>query len=310
MKPKYKDFSLPIIGRRYQILYDPDCPDVTYDELKIFIMRLKQEHRYEDVAVLLERYDYLLKDQHRRTKKFNNIIKYMVNNGERIKNIEQVSHSNAPYLTDVEESVLNGTYEDVDFAIIRHVAFSLTEKKMTKELDQLLAKYKDIIIEGNARLLIKYHNTSLPEGYATKIEDLQINQNRIDGMAPLLWKVLHVPDFIPQKAHLKHLLKELEQEGKYDEVTLLENKYEKLLFKGIPEPELSSEEASELFDFLLSSDYHSMFEKSDNTCELNNNQPNCIVDTNGDVFLVDEDGVLLEALEEENVNQSRQNPKW
>ena len=75
MKPKYKDFSLPIIGRRYQILYDPDCPDVTYDELKIFIMRLKQEHRYEDVAVLLERYDYLLKDQHRRTKKFNNIIK-------------------------------------------------------------------------------------------------------------------------------------------------------------------------------------------------------------------------------------------
>ena len=43
-------------------------------------------------------------------------------------------------------------YEDVDFDIIRHVAFSFTEKKMTKELDQLLAKYKDIIIEGNARL--------------------------------------------------------------------------------------------------------------------------------------------------------------
>jgi len=33
MKPKFKDFALPITGRRYQILFDPNCPDVTYDEL-------------------------------------------------------------------------------------------------------------------------------------------------------------------------------------------------------------------------------------------------------------------------------------
>ena len=285
MKPKFKDFSLPITGRRYQILYDPDCPAVTYDELKIFIMRLKQEHRYEDVAVLLDRYDYLLKNQHRRTKKFNSMIKYMVNNGEKIKNIEQVSNSNAPYLTDVEESVLNGTYEDVDFAIIRHVAFSLTEKKMTKELDQLLAKYKDIITEGNARLLIKYHNTSLPEGYATKIEDLQINQNRIDGMPPLLWKALHVPDFIPQKQHLIHAIKELKRQGRIDEVTFLEDKYEDLLIKNLPEPELTSEEASVLLDALLSPDYHSMFEK-----QVKNHY---FVDENGEIHYVDEDGVII-----------------
>lgn len=286
MKPKFKDFSLPITGRRYQILYDPDCPAVTYDELKIFIMRLKQEHRYEDVAVLLDRYDYLLKNQHRRTKKFNSMIKYMVNNGEKIKNIEQVSNSKAPYLTDVEESVLNGTYKNIDYAIVRHVAFSLTEKNMTKEIDQLLAKYKDVIIEGNEHLLVKYHNTSLPEGYATNIEDLQINQTRIDGMTPLLWKVLHVPDFIPHKSHLKHILKELEQEGKYDEVTFLENKYEKILFKGMPEPKLSSEEASKLFDYLLSSNYHSMFEKQ--------TKDSYFADENGEIHYVDEDGVIIE----------------
>ena len=243
MKPKYKDFNLPIRGRRAQILYDPNCPDVTYEELKVFIMRLKQEHRYEDVAVLLDRYDYLLKNQHRRTKKFNSMIKYMVNNGEKIKNIEQVSNSNAPYLTDVEESVLNGTYKNIDYAIVRHVAFSLTEKNMTKEIDQLLAKYKDIIIEGNTRLLVKYHNTSLPEGYTTKIEDLKVDQRKIDGMTPLLWKVLHVPDFIPRKSHLKHILKELEQYEIKAERNVLSNSLTTLLRNN---PELHAERYSML----------------------------------------------------------------
>ena len=68
---------------------------------------------------------------------------------------------------------------------------------------------------------------------------------------------------------------------------------------SIPEPELSSEEAAKLFDYLLSSDYHSMFEKIDNPSELYINQPDYIVDSNGEIIFVDEDGVLLSEEPEE-----------
>ena len=88
-----------------------------------------------------------------------------------------------------------------------------------------------------------------------------------------------------QKQHLIHTIKELKRQGRIDEVTFLEDKYEDLLIKNLPEPELTSEEASVLLDALLSPDYHSMFEK-----QVKNHY---FVDENGEIHYVDEDGVII-----------------
>lgn len=105
-------------------------------------------------------------------------------------------------------------------------------------------------------------------------------------MVPFLWKALNLPDFIPQKQHLKRLIKDLKRQGRIKEANFLEDKYDDLLINNLPEPELTSKEAYALLDALLSPDYHSMFEKQV--------KDRYFVDGNGEIHYIDEDGVIIE----------------
>ena len=79
----------------------------------------------------------------------------------------------------------------------------------------------------------------------------------INGMTPQEWRLFNDPDYTPQLSHLKSWLRQYEEAGEDEKVLFLLNKYEKLLYKGKPKPDISIEEAEAMFRFIMSDNYRS-----------------------------------------------------
>jgi len=76
MKPKFKDFALPITGRSYQILYDPNCPDVTYDELKLLKLVAEKSVIEKEKLPAKEELEKLLLESNLSSKKIKKICNW------------------------------------------------------------------------------------------------------------------------------------------------------------------------------------------------------------------------------------------
>lgn len=79
----------------------------------------------------------------------------------------------------------------------------------------------------------------------------------INGMSTQVWRLFNDSDYIPQLSHLKSWLRKFEEAGEDEKVIFLLNKYEKLLYKDKPEPDISIEEAEAMFQFIMSDEYRS-----------------------------------------------------
>ena len=93
----------------------------------------------------------------------------------------------------------------------------------------------------------------------SKIDEVIQSQNcmYINGMPPQEWRLFNDPDYTPQLSHLKSWLRKYEENGEDAKVIFLLNKYDKLLNKGKPEPDVSIEEAEAMFRYIMSDAYRS-----------------------------------------------------
>lgn len=245
---KYHYLSL----RKKQIILQM-CDDVTEDEIKATVNLFKQHHEPELARRLQQQYSHMIS-----YKSYQGFIDLGITFDD--KKIKRNCSGSISWddLTANEWAALNlADFEIHDIGKLKKMLANLKKKGKKEEAEKLKHKYQYLFDEQQAKYREKFELGEKAEGSFICWNEMK--GPMVDGMSPRLWRAFNDPDYVPPLSHLRNWIKKLEAGEDDKAVMFLMQKYEPLLIKDVPEPEMSLEQAQAFLNFINSNDYVEQF---------------------------------------------------
>ena len=249
---------------RWKEMLNGTAEGVTCEEVKSFMREARLHRWYEVVQKLYERYWLILDDKFSRLCQRLNIspAEHNVRNG----------NEHGLYLTSCPCFFVDGfpdyvyellfTDNSPACATVHSVSKAenfLREKGNDAALLLLYVKCADVFAEREQIQQGREQNILVKMGLPTDTKYTSISWDGIDGLTFPQWKMLHLPEFsLTTKSAYSGMINLFRRKGDLKKVDIIKNKYEAYLKRTTPSPEfpiMELEEASRLFDFVLSPEY-------------------------------------------------------
>lgn len=233
--------------RKIQILEDPDCPDVTEAEVRALYTVLRRKNKPDLIAIIQNRYPQYFNVRGRQI-----ILAAGLNPADFIITMTGSSHQvHINGFTEYEWRLLyDPNYAEISASKIKHTITLLRRAGKDDAADLITTKYQYLLAASNLATLQK-HGIDASLDYL----NLQVDQQKIDGIPIALWRALNDASYVPTTAQLKKWIKQFELDGDDSNAILLMDKYENLLVPINYEPELSLDDANSVFESLLGKAY-------------------------------------------------------
>lgn len=232
--------------RKIQILEDPDCPNVTEQEVRALYTVLRRKNKPDLIAIIQNRYPQYFNVRGKQI-----VLAAGLNPDDFTITTIGGRYPHINGFTEYEWRLLyDPNFTETSATKIKHTITVLRSKRKDVAADEIAAKYQHLLVASNFTALQKCGINAAADQSAPQIE-----QGKIDGMPIALWRALNDAAYTPSVAQLKKWIKHFEAEGDDSAAMRLTDKYEALLATPDNEPELSLSEADSIFSALLGETY-------------------------------------------------------
>lgn len=225
--------------KQERMLNDDVFFDVTKAEVTAFLNRLsRMKYSEETILRMRKKYDAYIHDRRKQLR-----IRCGLSIDEEYR-VTMSSTKLGHYVVDGYSEELWMMLNKLDYIpdirrLLPAISYLNAEGK-NKETEFLKTKYKDMLEERGRRIL---RANGLPEDTPFN----EIDKETIDGLTFFEWKLINLPEFTATKTHIRNTIRRFEKYGDHDKAIALYNKYADFLEDAEPEPELSIEEAMDVF---------------------------------------------------------------
>lgn len=232
--------------RKIQILEDPNCPDVTEQEVRALYTVLRRKNKPDLIAIIQNRYPQYFNARGKQI-----VLAAGLNPDDFEITTVGCGYPHINGFTEYEWRLLyDPNFTETSATKIKRTITALRSKGKDAAADEIANKYQHLLTASNFTALQKCGiNTDTDQSTP------QIEYGKIDGMPIALWRALNDAAYTPSVAQLKKWIKQFEAEGDDSSAMHLMDKYEVLLATPNSEPELSLSEADSVFSALLGETY-------------------------------------------------------